>query len=201
MRTALSLAFALLIPLFAACGPKQPPRYVIERDIGPYKFRRYQQVLDVEIALPGDEAVGHTATYVRGGKSVLVAPVFITVYQRAAGLTETVRQRLRSMQGYSFDIVELSGENVYRMRGEGEGGDSWLLWVSGAQLVKLGAPDGESEVPEELRELYLERYPSDLDAKGKAKEGSASAGPAVSDGTAAPASAGSEATSGVEGKP
>lgn len=179
VRTAL---FSALLPALAclalACGPKLPPRYVLERDLGPYKFRRYQQVLDVEIGIEGSDAVGHTATYVRGGQQVLVAPVFITVYQRPAGLTETVRQRLRAMPGYTFDIVTVRGEHLFRMRGAGEEGDSWLVWVSGAQLVKLGAPDGQSEIPDELLEAYLERYPSDLDAKGKAKEGSPSRGAA-----------------------
>lgn len=177
MRKLLSLAALLLL----ACGPKLPPRGVLEKDLEGYKFRRYQQVLDVELAFAGNPAVGHTATYVRGGKTVHVAPVFITVYQRGAGLTEGVRQRLRNMMGYTFDITKTHGEYVYRMRGDSK--DSWLLWPSGHVLVKLGAPDGESEVPEELIEAYLEAYPSDLDDKGKAKEGAESAGRAPDDAT------------------
>jgi hypothetical protein len=184
VRTALSLAIALLLAL-AACGPKLPPRYVLERDIEGYKFRRYQQVLDVELPVEGNPAIGHTATYVRGGKTVHVAPVFVTVYQHGEGLAETLRQRLRGMQGYSFDIVKLHGEYVYRMRGESK--DSWLLWLSGVELLKLGAPDGESEVPDELLEAYLEKYPSDLDDKGKAKAGAASAGKAAAQPAAADA--------------
>jgi hypothetical protein len=172
---------AFLIPLvsliFLSCGPKLPPRYVLETDIGSYKFRRYQQVLDVELPIDGNEAVGHTATYVRGGKTILVAPVFVTVYQKAGGLTESVRQSLRGMQAYTFDITKLSGAYVYRMRGEA--GDSWLLWVSRRHLVKLGAPEGEKEVPEELLESYLDKYPSDLDDQGKAKKGAESAGAAA----------------------
>jgi hypothetical protein len=174
VRITFTLASSLLF--LAACAPRLPPRYVIERDLESYKFRRYQQVLDVELPIEGNEAVGHTATYVRGGKSVRVVPVFITVYQRGAGLAETLRQRLRNMQGYSFDIVKAHGDHVFRMRGESK--DSWLLWLSGRALVKLGAPDGESETPDELLEAYLEKYPSDLDAKGKAKEGSEAAGKA-----------------------
>ena len=42
-----------LAPLFlfvlCACGPKLPPRYVVEKDVGRYRYSRYQQVLDVEI--------------------------------------------------------------------------------------------------------------------------------------------------------
>ncbi len=176
MRIVLLLWFTLLLAL-GACAPKLPPRYVVEKDVGNYKFRRYQQVLDVELAIDGNPAVGHTATYVRGGKTIRVAPVFITVYQQAKGLTETARQRLRSMDGYSFEIQKLQGEYVYKMRGKA--GDTWLLWVSGPQLIKLGAPEGEREVPEELLSLYLDQYPSDFDDKGKAKEGAASAGVAA----------------------
>jgi hypothetical protein len=171
------LWLSLLTALITACGPKLPPRYVLERDLGSYKFRRYQQVLDVELPIAGNEAVGHTATYVRGGHTIRVAPVFVTVYQKGAGLTESVRQSLRGMQGYTFDISRLGGAHVYRMRGEG--GDSWLVWVSGKQLVKLGAPEGEKEVPEELLESYLDQYPSDLDEQGKAKKGAESAGTAA----------------------
>lgn len=167
----------LAIALFAACGPKLPPRYVVESDVGEYKFRRYQQVLDVEIAIDGNAAVGHTATYVRGGKTIQVVPVFLTAYERPAGLAETVRQRLRAMSGYTFDITKLEGEHVYRMKGES--GDHWVLWVSGPHLLKLGAPEGITDVPSDVLELYLDKYPSDLDDKGKAREGSASAGPAA----------------------
>jgi hypothetical protein len=168
----------LLVAFSFACGPKLPPRYVLEHDVGSYKFRRYQQVLDVEIGIADNAAVGHTATYVRTGKQVRVAPVFVTVYQKPAGLAETIRQRLRSMDSYTFDIVKNSGAYMFRMRGEGQGGESWLLWVSGAQLVKIGAPAGEAEVPRVLLEDYLEQYPSDLDDHGKAREGRSSAGPA-----------------------
>jgi hypothetical protein len=181
------ITLALALSLIAACGPKLPPRYVLEKDLDGFKFRRYQQVLDVELPFEGNPAVGHTATYVRGGKTVHVAPVFVTVYQRGPGLTESVRQGLRGMSGYSFDIVKQHGGYVYRMRGESK--DSWLLWVSGRALVKLGAPDGESEVPEELLEAYLDAYPSDLDDKGKAKEDAESAGRAPDEDSAADAGA------------
>jgi hypothetical protein len=173
----IAFLLSLVCLLFVACGPKLPPRYVLEKDVGSYKFRRYQQVLDVEIPIEGNDAVGHTATYVRGGKTIRVAPVFVTAYQKAAGLTESVRQSLRAMQAYTFDITKLAGSYVYRMRGEA--GDSWLLWVSGPHLLKLGAPEGEKEVPEELLESYLDRYPSDLDEHGKAKQGAESSGPAT----------------------
>ncbi len=185
------LWLSLLAAALTACGPKLPPRYVLEKDLGNYKFRRYQQVLDVELPIDGNEAVGHTATYVRGGQTIRVAPVFVTAYEKGAGLTESVRQSLRGMQAYAFDISKQSGAYVYRMRGES--GDSWLIWVSGKQLVKLGAPEGEKEVPEELLESYLDQYPSDLDEQGKAKKGAESAGPAAASAESSPVAPNDEA--------
>jgi len=161
-----------------ACGPKLPARFVIERDLDDgYRYRRYQQVLDVELPIEGNAAVAHTATYVRGGATVRVAPVVLTRYEHAAGLTESVRQRLRSMDGYTLELVKIAGDHVWRMRGAA--GDLWVLWVSDQYLAKVGAPEGESEVPSALVEAYLDLYPSDLDDKGKAKPGSGSAGPAA----------------------
>jgi len=114
---------------------------------------------------------------VRGGERLSVAPVVVTRYERAGGLTETVRQRLRSMDGYSLTVVKTEGDHVWRMLGSA--GDAWMLWVSGSHLVKVGAPEGESEVPRAIVAKYLDVYPSDLDDKGKAKGGAASAGPAA----------------------
>ncbi|MFT3921309.1 MAG: hypothetical protein QM778_02115 [Myxococcales bacterium] len=166
-----------------ACGPKLPARYVIETDLDGYRYRRYQQVLDVELPIEGNAAVAHTATYVRGGETVHVAPVVLTTYEQAAGLTESVRQRLRGMDGYTLEVVEQGGDHVWRMRGAA--GDLWVLWVSDKYLAKIGAPDGEKEVPSVLVEAYLDLYPSDLDDKGKAKSGRSSAGPAVTSASAA----------------
>lgn len=159
------------------CAAKPPARYVIERDLGSYHYRRYQQVLDVELPIPENPAVGHTATYVRGGDPVRVVPVFVTAYERAPSLAESVRQRLRAMDEYTLEVDKVAGEHVWRMRGES--GDVWLLWVSGRQLVKVGAPEGEPRVPERVVEAYLELYPSDLDRKGKVKRRAESAGPAM----------------------
>jgi hypothetical protein len=96
----------------------------------------------------------------------------------AQGLTESVRQRLRGMDGYSLKVLKLGGEHVWQMRGAG--GDLWVLWVSDRYLAKIGAPEGEEDVPQAVVEAYLSLYPSDLDAQGKAKpvDHSASAGSA-----------------------
>lgn len=167
----------LAIVLLAACGPKLPPRYVVEKNVGSYRYSRYQQVLDVEIPIEGDPAVGHTATYVRGGSELRVTPAFVTVYEKPRGLTETARQRLRNMPGYALITREVQGQYVWQI--QGDAGDLWLVWVSGPHLVKLGVPEGKTQVPEELAEAYLDLYPSDLDLKGRAQKDAASAGDAI----------------------
>lgn len=176
-RVRATLALASLLAVCLGCAPKRPPRYVIETDVAGFHYRRYQKVLDIELPIPENPAVGHTATYVQAGAAPRVLPVFVTSYQHGTGLAESVRQRLRSMQEYTLDVKKLSRENVWQMRGES--GDVWLLWISGKELVKIGAPDGEPQVPAELVEAYLDLYPSDLDRRGHVKRGAKSAGPAV----------------------
>lgn len=166
----------LWLILCASCGPKLPPRFVVERDLGPYRYRRYQQVLDVDVPIQGNPAVGHTATYVRAGRPVRVVPVFVTKYTRARGLTDTVRTRLRQTTSYDVLTREVDGSYVYRM--QGESGDTWLCWVSGPFFVKVGAAEGEQEVAEDIVETYLDVYPSDFDDKGRARKDAASAGAA-----------------------
>lgn len=165
-----------LTALVTACGPKLPPRYVIEHDVEKARYRRYQQVLDVEVPIEGNPAVGHTATYAEGQKHIHVTPVFVTTYEHAPKLTETVRARLRNMPGYDVIPSEAAGENVWRV--QGEGGDAWFVWVSNQYLVKVGVADGEKEPSGTLLKAYLDLYPSDLDAKGRAKKGAPSAGEA-----------------------
>jgi len=161
--------------LLSGCAATVPPRYVIESDVAGYRYGRYQKVLDVELPVPGNPAVGHTATYVRGGAPVQIVPVFVTAYERAPGLTASVREQLRELDAYTLGVRKIARENLWEMRGES--GDVWLLWVSGKQLVKIGAPEGEPRVPPAVAEAYLELYPSDLDRKGHAKRRAASAGP------------------------
>ncbi|MDB4988383.1 MAG: hypothetical protein JWN04_3561 [Myxococcaceae bacterium] len=176
------LALACLLLLTSACTPKKPPRYVIETDVAGYHYRRYQKVLDIELPIAENPAVGHTATYVRSGQELQVLPVFVTVYQHGVGLAESIRHRLRAMEEYTLDVKKLSRENVWQMRGES--GDVWLLWISGKELVKIGAPEGEPQVPTSVVEAYLELYPSDLNRRGRGKSGAESAGPAVAAGGA-----------------
>ncbi len=172
----ITVAFVGIV-LLCACGTKLPPRYVVEKDVGSYRYSRYQQVLDVEIPVNGNPAVGHTATYVRGGDQLHVTPAFVSVYEKPRGLTETARQRLRNMPGYTLRTREVQGDYVWQI--QGEGGDIWLLWTSGPHLIKLGVPEGKTQVPADLAEVYLDLYPSDLDSKGRAKKDALSAGAAI----------------------
>ena len=83
------LAVGLLAAL-PGCGPSIPTRFVLERDVDGWAYRRYQRVLDVELAIEGNPAVGHTATYVRRASrtsdQVPFANVFVSVYERPEGL-------------------------------------------------------------------------------------------------------------------
>ena len=177
LRAVRSLALVLVTLSCLACGPKLPPRYVVEQDIGDARYRRYQKVLDIEIPVAGNPAVGHTATYAERGSTLHITPVFVTVYQRAHGLTETVRTRLRAMPGYEVSPREVDGEHVWLV--EGESRDRWIVWASSQHLVKLGVPEGAREPNADVLEAYLDLYPSDLDERGRAKPGAASAGAAT----------------------
>lgn len=167
-------ALALGLLLAAGCGASLPPRYVVEHDLGDFRYRRYQKVLDVEFPIAGNDAMGHTASYVRRdhGDDVVFATAFVTVYERPASLVSEVRERLTDLGTYRVSVGELDGENVWWLDG---GTDRWAVWVSGKHVVKLGAPRGE-EIPEEIAEAYVAHYPSDLDERGRAVEGAASAG-------------------------
>jgi hypothetical protein len=171
-RRIVSLLVALCV---AGCGSELPARYVIERDLDGFAYRRYQKTLGVEIAIEGNEAVGHTATYLRRGASdrVAVATAFVTVYSQARALAAEGRERLQALDGYRFSVGEVSGDNVWQL----DGGESerWIAWVSGKHLVKLGAPEGEP-LPDAIADAYLALYPSDLDEHGRALPDAPSAG-------------------------
>lgn len=156
-----------------ACGPSLPPRFVVERDVGDYAYRRYQEVLDVEFPMEGNTATGHTATYIeRRGSDVAFITAFVTVYERATALTAEIRERIEPLSSYDIEVVKREGEYMWNLRG---GDAEWLLWVSGNHLVKLGAPVG-TEIPEDLIEEYTGLYDSDLDENGIARDGRPSAG-------------------------
>lgn len=175
---ALSSAIARLLALCAVfglgCSNAVPTRFVVERDLGAFFYRRYQKTLDVEFVIPGNPAAGHTATYVRRGTEPLeFATAFVTVYERAASLSAEVAARLAKLERYERRVQELAGQPAWLLS---RGDERWALWVSGRHLVKLGAPPGEA-VPEDLADAYMDAYPSDLDEHGRARPDAQSRGP------------------------
>jgi hypothetical protein len=166
---------ALLSVLLLGCGHSLPTRFVVERDLDGFVYRRYQKTLDVEIAIEGNQATGHTASYLRrGGTKVAVATAFVSVYQHAQSLAAEVRERLMPIERYHAKAQDVGPGNALLL--DAGPAERWVVWVSGRYVVKLGAPAGE-DVPEALVDAYMHLYPSDLDEHGRARPGTASAGP------------------------
>lgn len=167
------LSFLASLSLLLACSATLPTRRVIEHDLGPYAYRRYQRTLDLEFVIDGNPGVGHTATYVRRhGEHPLLSTAFVTEYEHAASLAAEVGDRLDSLGTYERRMTRVDGEWVHELT---SGEETWLVWVSGAHVVKLGAPLGRS-VPEDVADAYLDLYPSDLDEHGRAEDDAPSAG-------------------------
>ncbi|HSD90587.1 MAG TPA: hypothetical protein VLB44_23840 [Kofleriaceae bacterium] len=173
---------ACLVTLIACGGkPPIPKRGVVESDLGGWKFRRFQPVLDVEVWVENNKAEAYTASYVseeaekRGHvEDKDVVNVFVTRYEKDDGvLRETVKlaRRLAAEAGYQVDEHKVGGARALTINGHGE---SWVLWASKKHVVKVGGRGRES-VPESLVESYADRYPSNL--PGGALEGPLPAGP------------------------
>lgn len=171
-------ALALTVSVLAGCGPSIPPRFVLERDVGGWSYRRYQRVLDVELPIEGNPAVGHTATYVRRAErsrgEVPFTNVFVSVYERPAGLAAELRRQMRSLASYDAEVRAYGGGYVWYL--DAGPGDRWALWVSGPHVVKVGAGGDLRAVPEDVVNAYMGLYPSDLDPHGRARPGTPSDG-------------------------
>ena len=153
-----------------ACGGKPPPpkRGVVEADLGAWKFRRFQPVLDVEVWVDGNKAEAFTASYVtedaekRGHvEDKDVVNVFVTRYEKDDGvLRETVKlvRRLASEGGYRVDEGKIGGARALTINGHGE---AWVMWAAKKHVVKVGGR-GREAVPESMVEKYADRYPSVL---------------------------------------
>ena len=169
LRTWLLLASACLV-ILASCGGSPPPpeRGVLENNVTSWRFRRYQKLLDVEIWVAGNPAVGHTATYVRKDaeregrvRQETMASAFVTRYEQDRGVLRALlelAQRLKNEAGYDVEVQSMGGVLVISITGQGE---SWALWYSAGHAIKVGGRGLES-VPEELVEAYGARYPSRL---------------------------------------
>jgi hypothetical protein len=171
LRIAVVLCLAAL-----GCSSSLPTRYVIERDLSGYAFRRYQNSLDVDVPVEANPAQGHSAAYLhRAGKHVDIVTAFVTVYERPTALTAEVRQSLATLPGYKLLTEEHFGQHVWVLRAGSE--PQYVVWPSGRFLVKLGAKS-LPELPEGLAEAYAALYPSDLDEHGHARKDAASSGSA-----------------------
>jgi hypothetical protein len=164
MRLACVLAVAF------ACGghPPIPKRGVVEADVGAWKFRRFQPVLDVEVYVDNNRAEAFTASYVaeeaekRGRVEERdVVSVFVTRYEKPDGvLRETVKlvKRLAAEQGYKVDEDKIAGALALTITGHGE---SWVMWPSEKHVIKVGGR-GRDDVPKVVVASYADRYPSQL---------------------------------------
>ncbi len=169
--------------IFAACGghPPQPKRGVVEGDLGAWKFRRFQPVLDVEVMIEGNRGEGYTASYVSDAAEKKghvedkdVVNVFVTRYERDDGIvraTVKLARRLAAEQGYVVDEQKIGGARALLIHGRGE---SWVIWPAKKHVVKLGGR-GREDVPKDMVASYADRYPSDL--PGGVLEGALPAGP------------------------
>lgn len=158
---------ACLVALVACGGkPPIPKRGVVEGDLGAWKFRRFQSVLDVEVWVDNNQAVAYTASYVpeevekRGHpEDKDVVNVFVTRYEKDDGvLRQTVKfvRRLGAEGGYQVDEHKIGGARVLTISGHGE---TWVMWAAKNHVVKVGGRGRES-VPESVVESYADRYPS-----------------------------------------
>ena len=152
----------------SGCGgrPPVPRRGVVEGDVGGWKFRRFQPVLDVEVWVVDNKAEAFTASYVRDEAERRgriedrdVVSVFVTRYEQERGvLRETVKlaRRLAQESGYAVDEGKVGGVRAVTISGHGE---SWVMWAAGKHVVKVGGR-GREDVPAGVVEAYGDRYPS-----------------------------------------
>ena len=172
-------AMARVVGVIALCGlgvaasgcggSSLPPRGVIEADVSSWEFRRYQKVLDIEVWVPDNPAVAHTASYVahdaaRGGELGPddVVSAVVTRFERADGVGEAVVElvgRLARESGYRVRVVAAARGMAIEIHGRGE---AWMMWASTAYVVKVGGR-GRSAVPSEVVSAYARHYPSTLD--------------------------------------
>jgi len=167
MRRLITSCVVSLVLLSACGGPGKPPvRGVIEGDVDGWGFRRYQQVLDVEVWVKKNKARAHTASYARISSekkgridSGDVVNAFVTRYKSDEGVTRALVvfvRRLAQQSGYQVIERKIEGVRLFEIAGPGE---YWLFWAAKGHLVKLGGP-GRTSVPDALIEAYGERYPS-----------------------------------------
>jgi hypothetical protein len=165
------------------CGghPPIPRRGVVEADLGSWKFRRFQEVLDVEVWVEGNKAEAYSASYITADAEKRgriddkdLVNVFVTRYAAPDGVvraTVKLARRLAQEGGYQVEEDKIAGARTLTITGRGE---AWVMWPSNQHVVKVGGR-GRSDVPAAMVANYVDRYPSQL--PGGALEGPLPPGP------------------------
>ncbi len=165
------------LAVLVACGgtPPPPKRGVLENNVSSWKFRRYQELLDVEVWVDKNKAVAHTASYVRGKAEKEgrldagdIVNVFVTRYENDLGvLRATVKfvRRLAQEAGYQVEEDKVGGVRLFSISRNDE---RWMIWAAKRHVVKVGGQD-VGKVPKALVKAYGKRYPSRI--KGGMLEG------------------------------
>lgn len=166
-----------------ACGgrPPIPKRGVVEADLGAWKFRRFQEVLDVEVWVDRNKAEAYSASYITADAEKRgriedkdLVNVFVTRYTTPDGVvraTVKLARRLAQDGGYQVEEDKIAGARTLTITGRGE---AWVMWPSNKHVVKVGGR-GRNDVPKSMIEHYVERYPSQL--PGGSLEGPLPPGP------------------------
>ena len=138
----------------------------MEQNVGSWNFRRYQQVLDIEVWVDQNKAVAYTASYARASAEKRgrlergdVVNAFVTRYDSDDGVLRSVvkfARRLAQESGYVVEEKGIGGVRVIHISGHGE---TWALWSSKLHVVKIGGRDVDS-IPSDLVKAYAKRYPS-----------------------------------------
>jgi hypothetical protein len=169
--------FVLAAAAALACGgrPPVPRRGVVEADLGSWKFRRFQALLDVEVWVEGNKAEAFSASYITAGAEKRgriddkdLVNVFVTRYETHDGVvraTVKLARRLAQDGGYQVEEDKISGARILTITGRGE---AWVMWPAMQHVVKVGGR-GRTDVPRGMVADYAERYPSQL--PGGALEG------------------------------
>ncbi|MEM9491617.1 MAG: hypothetical protein AAGC55_20900, partial [Myxococcota bacterium] len=158
------IAIFALIP--ACAGAPPPQRGVLEENIEDWNYRRYQKVLDVEVWVAKNEAVAHTASYVRNQAEKVgqlgdgdVVSAFVTRYKRDRGVLRALvkfTRRLAQDSGYLVEERSRGGVRFISVTGNNE---AWAMWASPNHIIKVGGR-GRDGVPRDVVKAYGKRYPS-----------------------------------------
>lgn len=179
-----SLLIVLVLTSGSACGgkPPVPTRGVVERDLGSWKFRRFQgPLLDVEVWIDGNKGQAFSASYITSDAEKRghiedkdLVNVTVTTYEKPDGVVrETVKlvRRLAQEKGYQVDEDKIGGVRALTIKGPAE---AWVIWPSTKYVVKVGG-QGRTDVPSGMVASYGDRFPSKL--PGGSLEGPLPPGP------------------------